>query len=1079
LSKADFHKMSLEILDLWKKEQPFEKLARRNRGGEKFSFIDGPITANNPMGVHHAWGRTLKDIYQRYYGMKGFDQRYQNGYDCQGLWVEVEVEKALGLKGKQAIEEMGLDKFSRMCRERVYQYSAVQQEQSIQLGQWMDWGNNYFTLTDVNIRYIWLFLRKCAERGWLVRGQRPMPWCTRCGTSLSQHEVGEGYKDVEHQAVFCRFPIKGRDNEYLMVWTTTPWTLIANVAAAVHPELPYARVKQDGKIYYLSRGTMECLEGDYEDLGDVKGADLEGIEYEAPFEDLPKTEGVEHRVVFWKEIGEAEGTGIVHIAPGCGLEDHELGKEIGLEAIAPIDDNGLYYEGYGPFTGMHAGEVAPKVFEILKQKGMLYKTEAYKHSYPHCWRDGSELVFRLVTEWFISPDKDYGDGRTLREHLLAAAEQIEWNPPYMKHRMGDWLTNMESWCISRKRFWGIPLPFYTNDDESTLYVVGTKEELAKLAIEEDKDKVEKLPELHRPWIDDIRIKHPETGEVLKRVKDVGDCWLDAGIVPYSTCGYKDLVPFEEYKKEQDEVNRADSRALFGEKDWGHEYWKEWFPGELVCEMRAQIRCWFYAMLFMSVALEDCTPYKKVKTYEEVRDEKGDEMHKSTGNAIWFDDAVEKAGPDVLRWLYAGAPSTAALRFGFHVTQEIARKLLSLWNVFEFYKTYSEIDKPEVPFELKALTEDYSTLDRWILSRLQTLVETSNKNLDEQNTHLVVRDVEGFLDDLSNWYIRRNRRRFWRADMNPNKQAAYNTLSHVLLTLCRLTAPIIPFMTEHIYQEALRAEGWPESVHLCPYPEARREWRDEALESRVALAKEVAYLGLSARNAAKMKVRQPLSRLIVVGKPELFDSLVASCEEDLREELNVKKFERADSLEDFSEITVKPDFAKIREKFGGEAIGPIRGALASADGNEIAKVLNEKGLYELPGPDGASWKLTPEDVLVEKSDKKGFQTAESDSVAIALDVELTPELKQEGLVRDVIRHLQVLRKDTGLKVEQRIQLGIEAEKDIAEALEKHLEEVKSELLAEECRLSLEGFQDAEKHTVDMKKKKFQAALRPMD
>ncbi len=1075
MSTADFRKISLEILDLWKKEKPFEKLARRNRGKKRFSFIDGPITANNPMGVHHAWGRTLKDIYQRYFAMKGFEQRYQNGYDCQGLWVEVEVEKALGLSGKQEIEQMGLDKFSRLCRERVYKYSSIQQEQSIQLGQWMDWGNNYFTLTDVNIRYIWHFLKVCAERGWLERGQRPMPWCTRCGTSLSQHETGEDYKDVEHTAVFCRFPIKGRDKEYLLVWTTTPWTLIANVAAAVHPDLEYAKIKQDDAIYYLSRGTVACLKPGYEEIGTVKGQDLIGLEYTAPFEDLPATGGVTHKVVPWKEVGEAEGTGIVHIAPGCGLEDHELGKGLGLAVIAPIDEAGRYYEGYGPFAGMHAGEVAPKVFEILDRKGMLYKTEKYTHSYPHCWRDRSELVFRLVTEWFINPDKDYGDGRTLREHLLDAADQIEWNPPYMKHRMTDWLSNMESWCISRKRFWGIPLPIYTNANESTLYVVGALEELERLAVDEDKEKVRNLPELHRPWIDEIRIQHPETGEVLRRVKDVGDCWLDAGIVPFSTYGYKDLVAFEDHKPEQDAVNRADCRELYSDENWGHEYWQQWFPGELVCEMRAQIRCWFYAMLFMSVALEDRAPYLKVKTYEEVRDEDNKEMHKSTGNAIWFDDAVEKAGPDVLRWLYASWPPATALRFGFHTTQETARRMLGLWNVFEFLQTYAEIDRPEYSYELPK-DRQWSLLDRWILSRLQHLIESCRAALDQFDTHPVVRDVEAFLEDLSNWYIRRNRRRFWKAEMGEDKQAAYDTLSHVLLTVCQLIAPIAPFVTEHIYRHGLRREGWPESIHLCQYPEAKASLRDEALEREVALVREAAGLGLSARNAGnkKIKVRQPLAELKIAA-PEALFALIQKHEGELKEELNVKALSRIDNLAEFQSYTVKPDFGKIKEKFGGSAVGPIRAALAKAEPNLLVAELNKAGSAALEGG-GQSWTIAKEDLLIEASSTEGFNTSEGLEIAVALDVRLTDDLVREGLVRDVVRQLQVLRKDLGLKVEQRIDVGYRAEGDLAQALAEQADYIKTELLAENLFDSLEGFAENETHRIDLKEVQIDAAIR---
>jgi len=1073
LSAADFHQISEEILKFWKKNQIFEKLARKNRGGPKYSFIDGPITANNKMGVHHAWGRTLKDIYQRYYAMKGFEQRYQNGFDCQGLWVEVEVEKALKLKGKGEIEGLGLDKFSRLCRERVYKFSAIQTEQSIHLGQWMDWGNSYFTLTDTNVRYIWHFLKVCAERGWLERGERPMPWCTRCGTSLSQHEVGEGYKDTRHTAVFCRFPLKGRDREYLLVWTTTPWTLIANVAAAVHPELRYAKVKQDGATYYLSQGAIGCLKGDYESCGTVGGSDLLGLEYTAPFEDLPKTEGVEHKVVAWKEISETEGTGIVHIAPGCGLEDHQLGKEMDLATIAPIDEGGLYYDGYGPFTGKHASEVAPLVIEKLREKGMLYKKESYTHSYPHCWRDGSELVFRLVTEWFINPDRDYGDGRSLREHLIAAADEIQWNPPYYKSRMSDWLTNMQSWCISRKRFWGIPLPFYTNADETALHVVGTLEELEELAVDEDKAKVKALPELHRPWIDEIQIKHPQTGEVLRRVKDVGDCWLDAGIVPFSTYGYKDLVSFEDYKKEQDEVNRADCRSLYQDQSWGHEYWEQWFPGEAVCEMRAQIRCWFYAMLFMSVGLEDRIPYRRVKTHEEVHDEQGKEMHKSAGNAIWFDEAVEKAGADVLRWLYAGAPPTSDLRFGYHVAQESARKLLSLWNVYSFYQTYAGIDHPDCPYELK-LSDAFSRLDRWILSCLQRLIQSCRKSLDNYDTHTVVREVEAFLEELSNWYIRRNRRRFWKSEMGPDKQAAYETLSHSLLTLCRLCAPVIPFVTEKIYQDALRRPEWPESVHLCDYPEARQEWIDEALEEEVKLAREVAYLGLAARNASKIKVRQPLAELVIIAGEEAFQSIL-NHEADLKEELNVKKLSRADDLSAYSKVTIKPDFAHIKEHLGGQAVGPVRAALGKVDAGEVDSTLNKTGLFELRDSDN-HWKLTAEDVIIERSALEGYEVGEGSGVSVALNITIDEGLRQEGLVRDAVRLLQVLRRDIGLKVETRIELGIAADSELLAAIGEHTDYLKSELLAETLSLDLNGFQEDQQHKLTMKKLEFTVGIR---
>src|SRR3954447_18022000 len=459
-NKLDFPEMEHRVLAFWKETDAFRKLVEKNRGNEPWSFIDGPITANNPMGVHHGWGRTLKDVYQRYKAMQGYDERYQNGFDCQGLWVEIEVEKDLGFDSKREIEAYGLDRFARACRERVLKYADIITAQSERLGQWMDWENSYYTMSDTNIEYIWHFLAKCHSNGWLYRGHRSMPWCWRCGTSLSQHEIlgTDSYREVTHRSVFLKFPLTtpGHEGETLLVWTTTPWTLTANVAAAVHPDLEYARVRQSRDVFYLSRGTLGRLQGEYEDLGSVKGSELVGLTYSGPFDDLPAASKVEHKVIAWDAVGEEEGTGIVHIAPGAGAEDFDLSKQYGLPVLVPIDENGVYTKNYGPFAGSHVAEVAQQVFDSLQEKGLLYRLLDYSHRYPVCWRCGTELVFRVATEWYISVEE-------IRPRMIRAAREVGWTPEYAGKRMENWLENMTDWNISRKRFWGLTLPFYVCD----------------------------------------------------------------------------------------------------------------------------------------------------------------------------------------------------------------------------------------------------------------------------------------------------------------------------------------------------------------------------------------------------------------------------------------------------------------------------------------------------------------------------------------------------------------------------------------------------------------------------------------
>lgn len=1022
--KPDFPALERRILEFWKESRAFEKRVEMNRGKEPFRFMDGPITANNPMGVHHAWGRTYKDVFQRHRAMLGYDGRYQNGFDCQGLWVEVEVEKDLGLNSKRDIVSYGLDKFAVACKERIRKYSAIQTEQSRRLGQWMHWDDSYYTYTDANIEAIWHFLKKCDEKGWLYKGHRSMPWCVRCGTSLSQHELIDSYKDIAHTAVFVKFPIVSRPKENFLVWTTTPWTLLANVGAAIHPELTYALVKPEGSedLLWLSKGTLNAVQGKKEIVSEAKGETLLGLEYRTPFEDLPAQKGVVHKSIPWDMVGETEGTGIVHIAPGCGAEDFELGKKLGLALIAPIDEEGRYFEGFGAYSGKAIGGLAEEISADLKARGRLQRKEKYTHRYPCCWRCKEELAFRIVDEWFIACGE-------IRESMIREARKVNWMPDYMLKRMEDWLLNMGDWCISRKRFWGLPLPIYVDPDGERT-VVGSRAELAKLAVKGD---VAALPELHRPWIDEIEIRSPKSGKTAKRVVEVGDCWLDAGIVPFSTLRYFD----------------------------DNAYWERWFPSDFICEMREQIRLWFYAQLFMSVTLENRAPYLNVLVYEKVQDQAGKDMHKSLGNAIWFDDAVEKMGADVMRWMYSGQNVQTNLRFGYGPADEVRAKLLTLWNVYSFFVLYANLDGAD-PAGKPLAQHALSTLDRWILARLQSLVATANESLLRYDAAAVVKEAEGFFDDLSNWYLRRSRKRFWREEKDADKAAAYATLYHVLLTACRALAPVIPFFTEELYRnlKAALPAGAPESIHHFDYPKPDPAFADRALVEETASVLRVVNLGHSARNAANIKVRQPIARVFVKARHAAEKASIEKEKDTILDELNAKAIEYVDDVTKLVEISVKPNLKTLGPKHG-KLLNDIRKALTALDPVATASTVREGKRLSLAVA-GETLDLAPEDVLVDEKRREGQECAAERGTVVGIDTALTEALLDEGLARDFVRNVQSLRKDAGFKVSDRIAIAHgSADPRLVRAIERFREHVMRETLADELSAGGSGSADVEK------------------
>ena len=1011
-AKVDFVALEEEILQLWESENFFAKLKQQVTGKPMFRFIDGPVTANNPMGVHHAWGRALKDCFIRYNVMNGKDCNFQNGFDCQGLWVEVEVEKQLGFQGKPDIEAHGLDKFSHACRDRVNTFAGVITDQSKRLGQWMDWEDSYYTHDDRNIRGIWHFLKVCSDNGWIYSKALPMPWCARCGTSLSEHEMAGSYKEMTHLSIYGQVPLLSDRSRRLLIWTTTPWTLSANVAAAVHPDLDYIEVKADDwdHTLILCEGAKKVLAGTGAAIvARFKGSDLVGERYETFHPEFKMQTGVEHRVVPWDVVDAAEGSGIVHIAPGCGKEDYELGKEIGLEPIVPIDENGMFFEGFGVLSGKGAADVPDEVAAILEASGKLFKAVDYDHKYPVCWRCKDPLVFRLVGEWFISCDE-------IRPRMKVAAADVQWKPAFMGARMQDWLDNMGDWCISRKRYWGLPLPFYVCADEDCghLTVIGSMDQLRERAL--DPEKVDALPELHRPWIDDVDIHCEKCNKPVTRVAEVGDCWLDAGIVPYSTTGFFD---------DPEKFERS-------------------YPIEWVCEMREQVRLWFYSMLFMGTTLSDRSPYERVLAYERVVGEDGT-MFSKTGYMIRFDEAADKIGADAMRWLYCRQPVTSDVRFGYAAGELAQRKLAGLWNIYSFVVTYALIDEPDcaAPLNMDALT----VTDKWMLARSAELIEKTTAGYQDYDSPSVVREIESFLDDISNWYVRVNRRRFWKNEDAANQAAAYGVLYRAIKTLCLVLAPVAPFLTDSVWQNLVRSME-PDaalSVHHHAWPTAPAEWKNADLLVRTETVRSTLSLALNLREKASLRVRQPLRKMFVVGGEDCRVALAEQAEL-VKSELNVKELEIVDGTADFMRASLGLDFA-VAGRALRKDVGKVKALLGGLDDDvqaTIAAVQATGADVQLPGWDTP----LPANIFSRKEVAgEGVEVSAADGITVALDTELDDALRQEGLVRDLVRKIQVLRKESGLDVSDRIRLSLVTEEsDLVAGITQYESLISQEVLA---------------------------------
>jgi isoleucyl-tRNA synthetase len=886
---VSFPELENKLMHDWYKKGVVKKYLERNKSSKKyFSFFDGPITANNPMGVHHAWGRTYKDLWRRFKNMQGYRQSFQNGFDCQGLWVEVEVEKELGFKFKKDIETFGVAKFVQLCKDRVKKYSGIQTEQTKRLGNFMDWDHSYYTLSDDNNYMIWHFLKVCADNGWIYKGADSVPWCPRCETAISQHEMlTEDYKELTHQSVYLAFPIFGQTDEYLLVWTTTPWTIPANIAIAVDSDLDYSQVEIGHRKYWLAKEAKDrVLAGvSHKVLKTVRGSKLVGLKYTGAFDTLPKVAEVAkgkndkfHIVVATDNqimpITTTEGTGMVHTAVSAGTEDFKLGQKLGLPMIPIIEDDASYMPNLGFLSGLNAKKHPEIVLDHLKKldeegKHFYFKIENYTHRYPACWRCKTELVWKVTDEWYIAMDKpierssaktkeskltEWGederepeplDTRTLRERMKTSAQKINWIPAFGKEREMDWLNNMHDWLISKKnRYWGLALPIWECPKCKHFKVIGSKEELKERAVSGWKKFDGKSP--HKPQIDEIKIKCSKCGEESSRIEPVGNPWLDAGIVSFSTVS-------ENNQACNFEPTKTKPLYLTDKKAWGN-----WFPADFITEsFPGQFKNWFYSLIAMSTVLEDSNPMKNVLGYASLVGEDGRPMHKSWGNSIEFNEGADKVGADVMRWMFVRQNPADNLLFGYRVADETRRKFhLKLWNVYNFFITYANLDgwKPEL-----SLTAPRSSnvLDQWILARLSQTVAATTNYLDKYDAYSASGEIEKFVDDLSLWYIRRSRDRVGpAAESEKDKNAFYLTTNYVLVTLSTILAPFLPFLSETMYKNLTKKD----SVHFADWPRisGKEKAGSQKLIEEMQKARELVEKAHSIRKEKTIPVRQPLN-----------------------------------------------------------------------------------------------------------------------------------------------------------------------------------------------------------------------------
>ena len=1021
-----------KVLELWNEKQIFEKSIEESKGRKSFTFYDGPPTANGMPHIGHVLTRVIKDIIPRYRTMKGYNVLRKAGWDTHGLPVELEVEKLLGISGKEQIEEYGLEPFIQKCKESVWKYKGMWEDFSGTVGFWADMDDPYVTYENNYIESVWWSLKKIWDKDLLYEGFKVVPYCPRCETPLSSHEVAQGYKDVKEKSVIAKFKVKEKEDEYLLAWTTTPWTLPSNVALCVNPEETYVKVKvevdKDGNVigkkscscdhddhdhqditpageekYILAEALLDVIEGDYEVLDRYVGKELEYIEYE-PLFDYANTDKKAYFVTCDDYVTLTDGTGIVHIAPAFGEDDSRIGRNYELPFVQLINSKGEFKSEASDFAGMFCKDADKPIMKALYSKGLLFKVLNFEHNYPFCWRCDTPLIYYARESWFIKMT-------AVKDEMIENNNTINWMPESMgQGRFGDWLRNLQDWAISRDRYWGTPLPVWECEDGHR-HCIGSIEELKSMS-----DNCPDDIELHRPFIDKVTIKCPECSKEMKRVEPVIDCWYDSGSMPFAQWHY----PFE-------------NKEIFEER----------FPADFISEAVDQTRGWFYSLLAISTLIFDKTSFKNCIVLGHVQDENGQKMSKSKGNSVDPFEALEKHGADAIRWyFYTNSALWLPNRFHDNAVTEGQRKFMgTLWNTYAFYVLYANIDQ----FDASKYELEYDKLpvmDKWLLSKLNTLIKTVDQYLDKYKITEAARLLSNFVDELSNWYVRRSRERFWAKGMPQDKINAYMTLYTTLVEFSKLAAPFVPFITEDIYQNLvvnLRDDA-PESIHLTSYPTFNESFIDNELEENMDEVLEVVVLGRACRNTANIKNRQPIGKMYVKaesGLPQFFVDII-------EDELNVKEVIFTDDVRDFTSYSFKPQLKTLGPKFGKQ-VGAIRGILAELNGNEAMEEVNATGKLTIT-LDGKEISIDKEDLLIETAQAEGYVSDSDRGITVVLDTKLSDELIEEGFVREIISKLQTMRKEADFEVMDHIRVSVEGNDNIKAIMERNEDEIKSEVLA---------------------------------
>ncbi len=978
---GDFPRMEENVLHEWEEKRIFEKLREKNKGRERFIFLEGPPTANGMPHMGHALTRAVKDIILRYKAMNGYDiQPWIGGWDCHGLPVEIEVEKKLGINSKREIEKFGIKKFNELCRKSVFKYRDEWIRMTKRIGFWIDMENAYVTMEDYYIESVWWALKKIYEKGLLVKDYKVVPYCPRCGTPLSSHEVAQGYKETKDPSIYVKFKVRDED-AYFLVWTTTPWTLPSNLLLAVGEDIDYVLVEKEGEKYYVARERLKEVVGEARILAEMKGGDLKGKRYERLIPFVPVDFDAFY-VTTADFVSTEEGTGIVHIAPAFGEDDYQLCKGEGVPLVKPVDEEGKFTET--PWKGMFVKEADKHIIQWLKENGKLYKRGTVEHTYPFCWRCGTPLLYYALDTWYIKMSEE-------RDALLRNNETVNWKPEHLKHgRFGNFLEEVKDWALSRNRYWGTPLPIW-KCPEGHVYIPESKEDLLNHA---EKDSIPQHFELHRPYVDELRIKCPVCGREMKREPYLIDVWFDSGSAPFAQFHY----PYE---------NR--------------EEFEKSFPVDFITEALDQTRGWFYTLMAISTVVFDRAPYKNVLTMGLILDEKGEKMSKSKGNAVDPMQVMDDLGADAMRLYLYSMPVWKSRRFSEGLVREYMQKTLAtLWNVYVFFKNNAQLDS----FTPDNVGEVSNELDKWLISRINSTILDIRRNLDNFEIHRATRALERFIDDLSNWYVRRSRRRFWKEEISQDKISAYTALYTTLKTLAIAMAPFTPFFSEFIYHNLW---GEKESVHLEDYPVPREDLIDTRLEEEMNIAIRVAEAGRRARQLANIKLRQPLAKMSIVAS-EKYQKIIEKFMDVLKEEVNVKEIELLGSAGDMVDIKIKPNYKVLGPKLKGD-MNRVLKALNALSSREIVDKLRQGGI-EIAG-----YILTTEELEIVEKPAEGIQAVEVESLPIIvyLDTHITRELKMEGLAREIVRRIQAMRKDLNLDYAQKISTYYKGDEEIREAI----------------------------------------------